>query len=128
MPRNPRDLSDVPPSEGQATRSTCLRCQGTGYQVDLKVVWKKPREGQPPQACSRRVATREDAAELIVTLRAQGMHDLDCLSVADLCTCRSGKKRAPRAAADPVRIAPPALTQREKDRQRRAAEDYEELA
>lgn len=68
----PRDLSSIPPSQDQKVRWNCLRCDNTGYRVELRVVWEKPREGMPPEKCWQRVADRERAAGLMVELSGEG--------------------------------------------------------
>jgi len=79
---------------------TALAATGPEYAWSC-VIWKQARDDQPPVRCFRRVADSEEAARVMVELRA-GTLDPECFTAAEQCTCRAALKQGnPPAVAAP---------------------------
>ena len=82
------------------TCSRCSKCQGSGVEIELRVLWKIPRLGLPSEKHWRRVASEEQAAEQMEALRDQGAMEVECLSGAMPCSCRKALE-APKPVGRP---------------------------
>lgn len=108
MPR-PTDFSSIPPSENQPTRSACMRCEGTGQEIELRVVWKTRGPEGIPLKCSHRVLSSEQAAQEMAELRAAGMLDVEVLTGVKPCGCRAGKAEESKLVAKAGKLDEPVV-------------------
>jgi hypothetical protein len=76
---------------------SCPRCDGAGVVFEYRLVWTLPRALQSPLQCCRRVDDAQEGWRLAGELDASA-GDVDVLSGAKVCECRSQK---PAASSQP---------------------------
>jgi len=93
--------TEAPPPD-YGVRTVCTMCNNSGIVSELRVFWRQPRPelGLPPLACSKRVADRDEADQLVAELREQKMIDIDLISAARKCGCT--ESRTAKAALAPT--------------------------
>lgn len=73
--------------------------------IEVRLIWKKPRDGKPPLPCSRRVESEAEGWERAAMLEPETF-EIDVVTCSRDCGCRSGILASQAKVAEPESAAP----------------------